>query len=134
MSGSGAIQKLPAIAGSLPLERTAESRFRYSRLWRRRIFRVRELTNDGVWTGSKHDRTVGRRRRKLAALYERATVLVYPSLYEGFGMPILEAMAHGCPVVAAKTSSIPEVGGDAVEYFDPESSASLGEALMSIIY
>ncbi len=71
---------------------------------------------------------------KLAALYQSAAVFVYPSLYEGFGMPILEAMAHGCPVVAAKTSSIPEAAGDAAEYFDPESSESLKEALMSVLY
>jgi glycosyltransferase involved in cell wall biosynthesis len=70
----------------------------------------------------------------LGALYESAAVLVYPSLYEGFGMPILEAMAYRCPVAAAKTSSIPEAGGDAVEYFDPKSSESLSEALMSVLY
>ncbi|MCX8006491.1 MAG: glycosyltransferase family 4 protein, partial [Coriobacteriia bacterium] len=57
--------------------------------------------------------------RALAAAYRRASVFVFPSLYEGFGMPVLEAMAFGCPVVASRVSSLPEVGGDAALYFDP---------------
>jgi glycosyltransferase involved in cell wall biosynthesis len=55
----------------------------------------------------------------LAGLYEHASAFIYPSLYEGFGIPPLEAMSYGCPVVCSKTSSIPEVVGDAGEYFDP---------------
>ncbi|MEZ5275158.1 MAG: glycosyltransferase family 1 protein [Opitutaceae bacterium] len=56
----------------------------------------------------------------LAATYAHAEALVYPSLYEGFGLPILEAMAQGCPVVCSDRSSLPEVGGNAAVYFDPE--------------
>jgi glycosyltransferase involved in cell wall biosynthesis len=56
---------------------------------------------------------------ELASLYRRAACLVYPSLYEGFGMPPLEAMASGCPVVAAHAGAIPEVCGDAAVLFDP---------------
>ncbi len=55
----------------------------------------------------------------------QATCLVFPSLYEGFGLPPLEAMACGCPVIAASSSSIPEVCGDAAVYFDPRSSNEL---------
>ncbi len=50
---------------------------------------------------------------RLADLYRRATLLVYPSAYEGFGLPVLEAMAHGCPALIADNSSLSEIGGDA---------------------
>ena len=55
----------------------------------------------------------------LQKLYTDALMLVYPSLYEGFGLPILDAMSLGCPVACSKNSSATEVGGDAPEYFDP---------------
>jgi glycosyltransferase involved in cell wall biosynthesis len=56
---------------------------------------------------------------ELAETYCRARLFIYPSLYEGFGFPPLEAMSLGCPVLAARTSSIPEICGDAAYYFDP---------------
>jgi glycosyltransferase involved in cell wall biosynthesis len=56
---------------------------------------------------------------ELASLYRRAACLVYPSLYEGFGMPPLEAMASACPVAASRAGAIPEVCGDAAVLFDP---------------
>src|SRR5713226_4168599 len=56
--------------------------------------------------------------RLLASLYAHARVFVYPSLYEGFGIPPLEAMSHDLPVVCSNTSSLPEVVGDAAEYFE----------------
>ena len=60
--------------------------------------------------------------------------MVVPSLYEGFGLPVLEAMARGQVVVAARTSSLPEVGGDAVLYVDdPNDPAQLGQALETAI-
>lgn len=59
----------------------------------------------------------------LELLYRRASVVIVPSLYEGFGLPVLEAMARGKVVVAAKTSSLPEVGGDAILYFHEAASA-----------
>lgn len=66
---------------------------------------------------------------ELHALYRQATALVFPSLYEGFGLPALEAMALGTPVIAANTSSLPEVVGDAGLLVDPLSVGSLAEAL-----
>jgi glycosyltransferase involved in cell wall biosynthesis len=65
----------------------------------------------------------------LSSVYERAEVFVFPSIYEGFGFPLLEAMQHGVPTIAALTSSLPEVGGDATIYFDPASAAELAAAI-----
>lgn len=69
----------------------------------------------------------------LDELYSGASAFVYPSLYEGFGMPVLEAMALGCPVIAANSSSIPEAGGDAAEYFSPGSPDDLARAIDAIV-
>jgi len=69
---------------------------------------------------------------ELERLYRHAEVFVYPSLYEGFGLPVLEAMAHGCPVITARTSSLPEVGGDAVVYVDPEDTADLADEMHTL--
>jgi glycosyltransferase involved in cell wall biosynthesis len=71
---------------------------------------------------------------KLAYLYRRATAFVYPSLYEGFGMPPLEAMAFDCPVICSNISSIPEVVGDAGEYFDPYDLDSIIDAIEKVVY
>ena len=75
-----------------------------------------------VWEGAKTE-------EELRQAYCESTMLVYPSLYEGFGLPPLEAMACGCPVVCAKAGSLPEVCGGAAEYFDPESE----EEMMSVV-
>ena len=65
----------------------------------------------------------------LGALYAGATAFVLPSLFEGFGMPVIEAMASGTPVIAANAASLPEVAGDAALLFDPYSTDELAEAL-----
>lgn len=65
----------------------------------------------------------------LRGYYQNADLLVYPSLYEGFGFPPLEAMALGVPVAASRTASIPEVCGDAVAYFDPRSVADMAQVI-----
>lgn len=61
---------------------------------------------------------------ELVQLYERATVLVFPSIYQGFGLPVLEVMASGCPAIASNASSIPEVVGDAALIFEPRAAGS----------
>jgi glycosyltransferase involved in cell wall biosynthesis len=65
----------------------------------------------------------------LAAAYCGATALLYPSTYEGFGMPVLEAMACGCPLITCRAGSIPEVAGDAVLYIKPDDPAQLAAAM-----
>jgi len=69
----------------------------------------------------------------LAALYRLATVFVFPSLYEGFGLPPLEAMASGTPVVTSNRSSLPEVVGDAAVLIDPYSAASIAEGIQRVL-
>jgi glycosyltransferase involved in cell wall biosynthesis len=69
----------------------------------------------------------------LAELYRRCAVFCYPSLAEGFGLPVLEAMALGAAVVTSNTSSLPEVGGDAVQYVDPRSVPSIAQGLESLL-
>lgn len=66
----------------------------------------------------------------LAALYATARVIAYPSLYEGFGLPVLEGMAAGVPVVASSTAAIPEVAGDAALLVDPTDVAALADAIV----
>lgn len=70
---------------------------------------------------------------ELVRLYNAATVFVYPSLYEGFGLPVLEAMACGCPVVASNTSAIPEVAGDAALLIDPMDPQAIADAIQNVL-
>jgi glycosyltransferase involved in cell wall biosynthesis len=70
---------------------------------------------------------------ELADLYQEARLLVYPSLYEGFGIPPLEAMACGCPVVASHAASLPEICGDAAHYVDPYSAESIAEGIHKVL-
>jgi len=79
-------------------------------------------------------RQVGGSDDVLAALYHQAVAFVYPSLYEGFGLPLLEAMAAGCPVVSSNTSSMPEVVGDAGAYFDPNDIEEVKGAIEKVVF
>lgn len=76
------------------------------------------LTEDVVFTGDASD-------QQLAAYYSGAAALIMPSLHEGFGLPLLEAMSCGCPVIASRGSALPEVAGDAALFFDPRDAAAL---------
>jgi glycosyltransferase involved in cell wall biosynthesis len=69
----------------------------------------------------------------LPALYGAADALIFPSFYEGFGLPVLEAMACGCPVITANNSSLPEVGGDAAEYCDANDVDSIANAMRRVL-
>lgn len=69
----------------------------------------------------------------LPSLYQNARCFVLPSLYEGFGLPVLEAMSYGCPVVTSNTSSLPEAGGEAAIYVDPESVESIKEGILKVL-
>ncbi len=69
----------------------------------------------------------------LAIAYSNALALVFPSLYEGFGLPIVEAMACGCPVITSNVSSLPEIAGSAALLVDPKDGAALADAMRCVI-
>ncbi len=73
------------------------------------------------------------RREELLDLYRRATLLAYPSSYEGFGLPVVEAMAHGCPVLCARNSSLIEIGGRSAIFLDDVSPESIAAALTAAL-
>jgi glycosyltransferase involved in cell wall biosynthesis len=71
--------------------------------------------------------------KDLPAIYSGTDLFIFPSLYEGFGLPVLEAMACGAAVVCSNTSSLPEVAGGAASYFDPQSSAEIASVILKIL-
>lgn len=70
---------------------------------------------------------------QLRWLYENAAAYVFPSLSEGFGLPGLEAMAHGCPVVSSNATCLPEVYGEAAHYFDPENTDDIAQKISEVL-
>ncbi len=99
---------------------------------RKNLQRIQEVTKDWnlVITGKNipwiND-------NELPLLYNAATVLFYPSLYEGFGLPILEAMACGTPVITSNISAMPEIGGKAALYVNPENIADMAKKLREVM-
>jgi glycosyltransferase involved in cell wall biosynthesis len=92
-----------------------------------RIFNAGErLSGESIVTGRVTD-------AELRALYEHAECFVYPSFYEGFGLPPLEAMTCGCPVVVSRAASLPEVCGEAAVYCNPNDPADIGRALGEVL-
>jgi glycosyltransferase involved in cell wall biosynthesis len=70
---------------------------------------------------------------ELVELYRTASALVFPSLYEGFGQPPIEAMACGCPVAASNRTALPEICGDAARYFDPTSAEEIASTVLDVL-
>ena len=65
-------------------------------------------------------------------LYSEAAAFIFPSLYEGFGLPILEAMACGCPTLSSNLASLPEIGGKAAHFFDPLEISDMAESIKKV--
>jgi glycosyltransferase involved in cell wall biosynthesis len=113
----------PALHGQFRLVCFGGGKFSHAEERQRKIL---GLANDRlVWTAGSDS--------VLMQLYRHAAAFVYPSLYEGFGIPPLEAMARGCPVVCSTGGSIPEVVGDAGEFFDPCDTAAISQALENVV-
>lgn len=89
------------------------------------ILTAQELKDNCVFTGFVDDET-------LAGLYKNATAFIFPSLYEGFGLPPLEAMSYGTPVIASNAASLPEVLGDAALYVNPYNLEDIAEAMIKV--
>jgi glycosyltransferase involved in cell wall biosynthesis len=90
------------------------------------FLKQKSISDDVVLTGFVSE-------KEKSYLYRNAEIFVYPSLYEGFGLPVLEAMSVGTPVIASHAASIPEVGGNACLYFDPHSEHELINQLLRLI-
>ena len=92
------------------------------------------LANELASQGAGRVHVPGRvAQRELEELYRGADAAVYPSLYEGFGLPVLEALAHGRPTLSSSTSSIPEVAGDAALLVDPEDEDAIAAGLIRLL-
>ena len=73
-------------------------------------------------------------KHELECLYAAARLFVLPSLMEGFGFPVLEAMRAGCPVACSRTAALPEVGGNAARYFDPHNVDEMASVMEQLLY
>ena len=73
------------------------------------------------------------KRENLPSLYSKAKLFIYPSLYEGFGLPVLEAMACGCPVITSNVSALNEIAGDAALFIDPNNHQSIAQGIKQVL-
>lgn len=106
----------------------ADDNFDRNNPWNRDLLKAKDLLKN-----NKNIFVLGYiSQEDLVSLYNLATVFVMPSLYEGFGLPILEAMNCGCPVVVSKEGSIPEIAGDAAEYVDAYKIDSIAEGIKKV--
>jgi len=119
------VKALPLLRTDIPLVLTGWSGWG-ERAWWDEIIRL-GLEKRIILTGYVDEPT-------LACLYGGASAFVYPSLYEGFGLPVLEAMACGCPVICSNCASLPEVAGDAAVQVDPHDPEGLAQSLEKIMY
>lgn len=87
----------------------------------------------GLSDAGKIKRITGMDRDELISLYQSADLFVFPSLYEGFGLPVLEAMTAGVPVITTRNASIPEVGGDNVVYYGPGMRGDLSRKIQQVL-
>jgi glycosyltransferase involved in cell wall biosynthesis len=92
---------------------------------------VKRLQNSGIPV-YRNNRYVT--NEDMPSIFSSAKILIHPAVYEGFGLPILQAMACGIPVICSKTSSMPEVGGEAAEYFDPHSHKELEDKIELVLH
>lgn len=91
---------------------------------------IKRMQNKGIPV-YRNNRYVS--NKDMPSIFSAAILLIHPAIYEGFGLPILQAMACGTPVICSDTSSMPEVGGKAVEYFDPHSHKELEEKIRLVL-
>lgn len=92
-----------------------------------KTIKLLELANSVIFTGQASE-------SELASWYKGAIATVFPSLYEGFGLPLIESMACGTPVIASNTTSLPEVGGDAGYYIDPLNIESIAAGMTTVVH
>lgn len=120
------MKELKATRNDLPLRMVfvGKEDYFYSRL--KQEAWARDVDDRVIFTGFVPD-------AHLPVLYELAVAYIFPSLYEGFGLPPLEAMSYGAPVLAARTSCLPEILGDAALYFDPQDVSGIIDAIISIL-
>lgn len=96
--------------------------------WKDSLYEAKKLTNNNPYVIGIGKLT----QDELVGFYQSAQALVFPSYYEGFGLPVVEAFAAGCPVITTKCGSLAEVGVDAVSYVDPDDVNSISLAMKKL--
>jgi glycosyltransferase involved in cell wall biosynthesis len=118
------MQNIKKSGHNLQLVLVGKEDYFYQRL--KQTVRAMGLEQDVLFPGYVPDKDLG-------CFYRNAVAYIFPSLYEGFGLPPLEAMQHGCPVLSSDRASMPEVLGDAAGYFDPNDTESIETGIWKIL-